>query len=144
MKRLKNLGKFKLASLVLMFALGFTLIGTGAVFAYYNVHTTTINGTVSEAFTVQYWDGAAWQESGTAYTWNFTAYPGETHTLILRVSNAGSVALTAHVSGSDASIGGTGDYAVPAGGVSANIPLTYTVAADASPTSFTSYIWVGR
>jgi hypothetical protein len=94
LKRLKNLGKFKLIALVLTLALAFTMIGTGTVLAVYYVHTTTINGTVNEAFTVQYWDGAAWQASGSTYTWNFTAYPGETHTLILRVSNAGSVALT--------------------------------------------------
>ena len=144
---MKKFGTFKVAALVLTLVLALTLVGVGGAFAAgsFKVHETTVSATISEAFTVSYDNGqGTWVPSGSTYPWTVNAYPGETKTLNLKIDNAGSADLGAYVAESSGVIGGVGYYTVLAGG-SVVVPLTWTIAADATPGGpYTLYVTIKR
>ena len=114
----------KVLGIALVVALSLGIIGTGVAYAYgYIFHTATANIQVNESLSVSC-DSATgvWAISpdGKIGTWTVTAYPGDTQTLTLRITNSGDAALWANVGGSwigssCGTISGMGDYAVPVG-----------------------------
>ena len=123
------------------------LICTGTVFAtvsYYTVHTTTASLTVDEAFTVQQKGGSDYYDAASPFVWTVSVHPGETVTQILKVNNAGTVDLTAHVTEVSGNISGVGDYNVPGLGSSADIPLSWTVPVSTAPGIYTFTINISR
>jgi hypothetical protein len=128
-------------SVVLMLVVG---AGVASAISYYTVHTTTASLQVVEAFTVDQWDGDSWEACSPTFTWTASVHPGETITQLLRVNNAGTEDLTAHVTEDTVTIGGLGDYNVPGSGSSANIPLSWTVPDSTSPGTYTFTINISR
>ena len=137
---MKKLGKFKVLALVLTLILALTMVGTGVAFALHTAHTTVVAGEVYEAFTVSVVSGDGTWDGG---SWVVKAYPGETKTLVLKVSNAGSVALGATVSTDSATVTGSGWYSVPALG-SVDITFTWVVPTDAIPGLMNNHIYIQR
>lgn len=134
-----RIGRFRISAFALFIAVSMMLVCTGVVFAatYYTVHTTTASLTVEEAFTVDQWAGDSWESCSPTFPWIADVHPGETVTQLLRVNNAGTAPLTAHVTEITGSIVGVGDYAVPGLGDSGNIPLSWTVPDSTAPGTYT-------
>lgn len=134
----KFLRRFKKSTLIVTLVLALTLIGAGSVYAYYTVHTATMQGNVVEAFTVagSTGDGSWTPTSATTGIWALDGVPGNTEHLYLAISNQGSVPLTAHVTvtGNCSDVTGAGDYIIPASGGGANtVTITWTVNNSSTP-----------
>jgi hypothetical protein len=138
---MKKFSKIKIATLVFAFVLGLSMIGTGIAGAagYFNFHTTTATVTVNEALTVSCigGDGAWVSPSGhpEVGTWTVIAYPGETKTLYLRISNVGGASLVATVGEISGTLSGTGDYTVPAGSY-VDVTLTLVEGSSVTPGTY--------
>ena len=142
MKKLRQLGKFKSFSLVMMLVLGLALIGTTTAYAAgtFTVHTTTVKATVNEALSVSLVSGEGTWDGG---TWTVAAYPNEIKTLVLKVSNVGSVDIVVSVGESTGKITGVGNYNVPAGN-SVDVTLTWAVPSDEPAGTQTFYVTFNR
>jgi len=140
---LKKFGTFKVAALVLTLVLALTLVGVGGAFAAgaFPVHTTTLQGSVSEAFTISGVSGNGWNGA----TWTVSAKPGETATLVLNIHNSASVDLLAYVAVSSgcAVVTGPGDVWVPAGG-DKQVSFSWTVDPSSQIGTCTNTITISR
>jgi hypothetical protein len=123
----------KVATLALALVLGLAMIGTGIAGAVgtFPFHTTTANIQVNESLTVSSNDAswALYNGQPDTGTWTITAYPGETKTLTLYVSNAGSQALGVYVSATGGVTSDSTYYVAPANGY---VPVVLTWVVDPS------------
>lgn len=142
----KFLRRFKKSTLIVTLVLALTLIGAGSVYAYYTVHTTTVQGTVNEAFSIAGATGdGAWAQSGMSGTWTVPGFPGDTKTLNLVIANAASVALNATVTitGNCSDMTGAGIYSVPAFGT-APVNIVWVVNVSSPPGTCVSTVNISR
>lgn len=132
----KYFSRFKKSTLILALILAITVISAGGVYAYYTVHTSTMQGTVVEAFTVagSTTDGTWTPTSPTAGVWTVTGIPGNTLNLFLAIANSASVPLNAYVtiSGNCSDVSGAGTYVIPASGLN-TVTISWAVNASSVP-----------
>jgi len=125
----------------MMLVLGLALIGTTTAYAAgtFTVHTTTVSATVNEALSVSLVSGEGWSDG----TWTVNAYPNDTNTLVLKVSNKGTVDIVVSVGESTGKITGVGNYKVPSTG-SVDVTLTWAVPSDEPAGTQTFYVTFNR
>ena len=118
---------------------------TGGVLAAYQVWTSTAAVTVQECFSVGVVSGDGSYTSG---TWTVSMYPGETKSLVVRVTNASSVTLPITLTATEGYASIDAAWAPASGSVPASsyydFTLTVTATASAVPQDYTVSLDISR
>jgi len=122
------------------------LLAAGIVAASFAFLSGTVDVKVDEPCELQTWDGSAWQTRGADFSITFTAYPGESKSVPMRVINkssatltiAGVYAMTAYPAGGYGDISVSGGFSTPQAFTGTQQDdLTLTVSNDAPPGDYT-------
>lgn len=140
---MRKISKLKFFTVALTLVLGLTMVGAGiagAATGGFQFHSTTANVEVDEALSVSCVGGDGLWTTG---TWSVSAYPGETKSITLRITNSGSADIVATVGESTGILSGIGDYTVPASGY-VDVSLSLKVGVSVPPSTYTYYITFQR